>query len=138
MSSVNATTSGRLAGPTISKSSEGGSTPTAMRATVMARSLRPNSISTTRPPNCATPFNEATQTAAAVASPAASSRGTSCTDTTPNTTPLRSEEHTSELQSQFHLVCRLLLEKKKKPQHKPTLPISTKSPGPQLRHCGPS
>src|SRR5689334_24694670 len=29
-------------------------------------------------------------------------------------TPPRSEEHTSELQSQFHLVCRLLLEKKKK------------------------
>src|SRR5689334_23858553 len=28
--------------------------------------------------------------------------------------PARSEEHTSELQSQFHLVCRLLLEKKKK------------------------
>src|SRR5689334_24647035 len=27
--------------------------------------------------------------------------------------PWRSEEHTSELQSQFHLVCRLLLEKKK-------------------------
>src|SRR5689334_24017778 len=32
----------------------------------------------------------------------------------------RSEEHTSELQSQFHLVCRLLLEKKK----------NTKSPVP--------
>src|SRR2546427_12608920 len=30
-----------------------------------------------------------------------------------NTTP-RSEEHTSELQSQSNLVCRLLLEKKKK------------------------
>src|SRR2546422_5002994 len=29
---------------------------------------------------------------------------------------LRSEEHTSELQSRLHLVCRLLLEKKKK-QH---------------------
>src|SRR5688572_32522098 len=29
-------------------------------------------------------------------------------------TPLRSEEHTSELQSQSNLVCRLLLEKKKK------------------------
>src|SRR5689334_23385149 len=29
---------------------------------------------------------------------------------------VRSEEHTSELQSQFHLVCRLLLEKKKKKQ----------------------
>src|SRR5689334_24480347 len=31
----------------------------------------------------------------------------------------RSEEHTSELQSQFHLVCRLLLEKKK------TQPVTT-------------
>src|SRR2546430_13102007 len=29
-------------------------------------------------------------------------------------TPQRSEEHTSELQSQSNLVCRLLLEKKKK------------------------
>src|SRR2546422_11325139 len=29
--------------------------------------------------------------------------------------PRRSEEHTSELQSRLHLVCRLLLEKKKKP-----------------------
>src|SRR5699024_12694615 len=28
--------------------------------------------------------------------------------------PIRSEEHTSELQSRFDLVCRLLLEKKKK------------------------
>src|SRR2546422_4583352 len=28
---------------------------------------------------------------------------------------VRSEEHTSELQSRLHLVCRLLLEKKKKP-----------------------
>src|SRR5688572_32135382 len=36
--------------------------------------------------------------------------------------PLRSEEHTSELQSQSNLVCRLLLEKKKKKQkHKPIL-----------------
>src|SRR2546422_5059845 len=31
---------------------------------------------------------------------------------------LRSEEHTSELQSRLHLVCRLLLEKKKKNIHK--------------------
>src|SRR5688572_31416460 len=30
---------------------------------------------------------------------------------------LRSEEHTSELQSQSNLVCRLLLEKKKRDQH---------------------
>src|SRR2546422_6042649 len=29
----------------------------------------------------------------------------------------RSEEHTSELQSRLHLVCRLLLEKKKKKRH---------------------
>src|SRR2546422_5085098 len=29
----------------------------------------------------------------------------------------RSEEHTSELQSRLHLVCRLLLEKKKKKDH---------------------
>src|SRR5690554_7388769 len=31
---------------------------------------------------------------------------------TPNFVPIRSEEHTSELQSRPHLVCRLLLEKK--------------------------
>src|SRR3712207_8108237 len=31
--------------------------------------------------------------------------------------PQRSEEHTSELQSRQYLVCRLLLEKKKKRQH---------------------
>src|SRR2546427_1686245 len=34
-------------------------------------------------------------------------------DAAPTTTVLRSEEHTSELQSQSNLVCRLLLEKKK-------------------------
>src|SRR2546430_9397046 len=33
----------------------------------------------------------------------------------------RSEEHTSELQSQSNLVCRLLLEKKKKKTRDPTL-----------------
>src|SRR2546430_11472776 len=32
----------------------------------------------------------------------------------------RSEEHTSELQSQSNIVCRLLLEKKKKKQNKAT------------------
>src|SRR2546429_6215493 len=35
----------------------------------------------------------------------------------------RSEEHTSELQSRLHLVCRLLLEKKKK--HKNNITIIT-------------
>src|SRR5688572_30895775 len=35
--------------------------------------------------------------------------------TAANGSPARSEEHTSELQSQSNLVCRLLLEKKKRP-----------------------
>src|SRR5438309_8597918 len=40
----------------------------------------------------------------------------------------RSEEHTSELQSQFHLVCRLLLEKKKITNNTHLqLPITTRS-----------
>src|SRR5438309_4308498 len=44
----------------------------------------------------------------------------------------RSEEHTSELQSQFHLVCRLLLEKKKRRRKQrytantPTRPLATR------------
>src|SRR2546429_5216947 len=49
----------------------------------------------------------------------------STTNLNPDTRPLtgvqnstlRSEEHTSELQSRLHLVCRLLLEKKKKIRH---------------------
>src|SRR5258708_8592956 len=44
----------------------------------------------------------------------------------------RSEEHTSELQSPDHLVCRLLLEKK---NHKPTLRITdTVIPTPPSSH----
>src|SRR2546430_3763047 len=39
---------------------------------------------------------------------------------------IRSEEHTSELQSQSNLVCRLLLEKKKK-SYRLTLPLSKSS-----------
>src|SRR2546422_1384816 len=35
----------------------------------------------------------------------------------------RSEEHTSELQSRLHLVCRLLLEKKKKKKTQKQLPL---------------
>src|SRR2546422_7482380 len=40
--------------------------------------------------------------------------------------PDRSEEHTSELQSRLHLVCRLLLEKKKQTTH-PKLTDTTHS-----------
>src|SRR5258708_25840495 len=43
----------------------------------------------------------------------------------------RSEEHTSELQSPDHLVCRLLLEKKKK-QSKKTTPLSKSEYHPPL------
>src|SRR5438309_6129520 len=39
----------------------------------------------------------------------------------------RSEEHTSELQSQFHLVCRLLLEKKKTKKKNNTYSIKQQS-----------
>src|SRR2546427_7024443 len=39
----------------------------------------------------------------------------------------RSEEHTSELQSQSNLVCRLLLEKKKKSKRPHVDPLETKS-----------
>src|SRR5689334_24425956 len=42
--------------------------------------------------------------------------------------PTRSEEHTSELQSQFHLVCRLLLEKKNKWNDVAMLDSTTTSP----------
>src|SRR5437868_10542204 len=40
----------------------------------------------------------------------------------PRLVRLRSEEHTSELQSRFDLVCRLLLEKKKQKQKTPRDP----------------
>src|SRR5207244_13385947 len=52
--------------------------------------------------------------------PRASTAPRSARSATSNTRWLskRSEEHTSELQSPDHLVCRLLLEKKKKKQHK--------------------
>src|SRR5207249_10309516 len=43
---------------------------------------------------------------------------------TPQRWTARSEEHTSELQSRFDLVCRLLLEKKKKRQKSPPTSIT--------------
>src|SRR5690554_7691681 len=45
----------------------------------------------------------------------------------------RSEEHTSELQSRPHLVCRLLLEKKKK-RNTPKQPVKIYIPIPLLQH----
>src|SRR2546429_1224934 len=46
-----------------------------------------------------------------------------------NDAALRSEEHTSELQSRLHLVCRLLLEKKKKHRRRPRPPLPGIPPG---------
>src|SRR6267143_7161032 len=51
--------------------------------------------------------------------------GRTFTPEAPTSWASRSEEHTSELQSQFHLVCRLLLEKKKK-NNKITITLKTK------------
>src|SRR5690554_7349730 len=51
---------------------------------------------------------------------------------------VRSEEHTSELQSRPHLVCRLLLEKKNIPQHHPppfSLPFTIQSQPPSGTSC---
>src|SRR5438552_7546806 len=56
----------------------------------------------------------ALRTASTSSRPTTASRSPTSSPTTPSTTrPTRSEEHTSELQSPDHLVCRLLLEKKK-------------------------
>src|SRR2546422_4320138 len=54
-------------------------------------------------------------------SPRTSTSGTSNRETPQRTwwSEPRSEEHTSELQSRLHLVCRLLLEKKKKKKQTP-------------------
>src|SRR5438876_4530105 len=52
----------------------------------------------------------------------------------------RSEEHTSELQSPVHLVCRLLLEKKKQRRSRPHLDPYRRAwtrPEPHLRHSRP-
>ena len=53
---------------------------------------------------------------------------------------IRSEEHTSELQSRLHLVCRLLLEKKnkhkKKQKTKTGCKIVVASIEPMLEQCG--
>src|SRR5689334_24735881 len=63
-----------------------------------AASLSTNAGSTGLPPSCAHSSH---------------ARAAYCSTCTVSMPLSRSEEHTSELQSQFHLVCRLLLEKKK-------------------------
>src|SRR5699024_11583893 len=79
--------------------------------------------SRSRPRSCSPPARwtrraSASSPSSTRAAPPSGCRATSpsagCTrPTSPTTKPSRSEEHTSELQSRFDLVCRLLLEKKK-------------------------
>src|SRR2546430_12688753 len=57
--------------------------------------------------------------------PASAASGSSPASTFRLATPPRSEEHTSELQSQSNLVCRLLLEKKKTATRSVSLYISS-------------
>src|ERR1041385_5372928 len=61
----------------------------------------------------ATPFAPGTALACWVALAEVGQEAES-SDAQPTASGTRSEEHTSELQSRLHLVCRLLLEKKKK------------------------
>src|SRR2546430_3767835 len=62
-----------------------------------------------------------------------------CSSITPPSPALRSEEHTSELQSQSNLVCRLLLEKKKHRCHRrPTHAPSRRPPRPPCTRHLPS
>src|SRR2546425_9138362 len=58
--------------------------------------------------------------------PGPSPRGSHFREALSGSRPARSEEHTSELQSLAYLVCRLLLEKKKKKKNKS--PISKYTP----------
>src|SRR5256885_3679630 len=48
---------------------------------------------------------------------------------------LRSEEHTSELQSPCNLVCRLLLEKKKLPRNPTCIPTYSRRSGGSIWPC---
>src|SRR5438445_8539769 len=57
--------------------------------------------------------------------PPCGERGASCARARASNRASRSEEHTSELQSRQYLVCRLLLEKKKKIQNNTILLIKT-------------
>src|SRR5688572_32556547 len=77
-----------------------------------------------RPPRSTLfPYTTLFRSSTATRSPSISSGRTPrarpiATTTSPSkSAPRRSEEHTSELQSQSNLVCRLLLEKKKKKVH---------------------
>src|SRR2546422_3101045 len=66
----------------------------------------------------------------------AAHRGARCHATCRPPARARSEEHTSELQSRLHLVCRLLLEKKKKKDINTANVAQDKAATQQLHHGG--
>src|SRR2546422_5236864 len=70
--------------------------------------------------SCTPSARKCCATSRASGAPSASPVGRSAT-TASSISRTRSEEHTSELQSRLHLVCRLLLEKKKKTDQKQIL-----------------
>src|SRR5207237_7681710 len=82
-----------------------------------AADLRHHAASARRPGDIARPAMASTASVAAsrITEAAPASGQTSCSSTKPSISMarVRSEEHTSELQSHLNLVCRLLLEKKK-------------------------
>src|SRR2546422_5438135 len=65
-------------------------------------------------PPCGTAFSPFSKRDSRISSDAT---GAPTTDGAACRATMRSEEHTSELQSRLHLVCRLLLEKKKKKKY---------------------
>src|SRR2546421_6098946 len=78
--------------------------------TTLFRSLSFFAVNSNRLAALATALDSSTRLLRALHSPSGLTRSS------PDTRALRSEEHTSELQSRSDLVCRLLLEKKKKKQ----------------------
>src|SRR5438034_8671004 len=94
-----------------------------MRATTAARpaSTRPDESVSSKPNGPCSLLRKLRSTAVL----SSSSRSGSAGSTVPrfDASRLRSEEHTSELQSHSDLVCRLLLEKKKKNYHTPKASI---------------
>src|SRR3989475_318739 len=81
---------------------------TAASTSAAAASALAAATSTTRSPTRAS----APRAATSAATPASASASAISSTATSPSKALRSEEHTSELQSQSNLVCRLLLEKK--------------------------
>src|SRR5687768_18023522 len=77
---------------------------------------------------CTIDSSESSPCRAALCTGTPSTGSTVCDATMPGrcAAPPRSEEHTSELQSRLHLVCRLLLEKKKKKKNTHKIELTRK------------